>query len=435
MTFRAPRGEIALALWRRIDPRRIDVRRLFLGDVALKGAALAVALLLWVAAIYAAPAPIVTLAYGGRVPVERPDVPAGYVLRANLGDVAVKLRGPDDAVRSIGPQQIRATVDLSALSPGPDPQDVKVVVAVSDDRVHVAEVTPPTVSVRLERLAQRTLAVQAKFGNQPPSGFQAAPATFRPQEVTVSGPESAVATVAAVLATVRFGDAPVDVAQDVRPEAVDASGKPVADVEVDPVSVHVTVPVQSSATTRALPILWQLTGSVAPGYWISRIVTDPVSATVSGDRAAVAALDHVDTDLIDVSGLTSGRTFTVGLVVPQGVTVLGTPQATATVTVVALTGTRPFPLVAIQVANLGPGLTADLDVRTVDVVLSGSVPVLSALGPDAVSASVDASTKGPGTYSADVVLRSPGGVSVQSVQPTRVTLTIRSTRPTATPTP
>ncbi|MDE3112177.1 MAG: hypothetical protein KGN00_06500 [Chloroflexota bacterium] len=433
MTVRAPVGEVALALWRRIDLRRIDLRRLFLGDVALKSAALVVALLLWVASIYAGPAPDVTLAYGGRVPVERPDVPAGYVLRADLGDVAVKLRGPEEAVRSIGPQQIRATIDLSTLSPGPDPQDVKVLVAVTDERVHVAEVTPTTVAVLLERYTQRTLPVQAKFGNTPPSGFQAAPATFHPQEVTVSGPESAVGRVAAVLATVRFGDAPVDLAQDVRPEAVDAAGSPVPDVEVDPVSVHVNVPVQSSATTRALPILWQLKGSVASGYWISRIATDPVSATVSGDRAAVAALDHVDTQPIDVSGLTSGRTFAVGLDVPDGVAVLGGQQATVTVTVVALTGARPFPLVAIQVVNLGPGLAADLDQASCEVVLSGPVPTLTALAPDAVSASVDALGRGPGTYGVDVAVRAPGGTSVQSVQPTRVTLTIRSTKATPTP--
>ncbi len=428
MTFRAPAGEVVLALW-----RRIDLRRLFLGDVALKSAALIVALLLWVAAIYGAPPAEVTLAYGGRVPVERPGVPEGYVLRAQLGDVGVKLRGPEGAVRSVGPQQIRATIDLSALSPGPDLQDVKVIVGVAVDHVQVAEVDPATVSVRLERRTSRTLGVQAKFANAPPSGFAAAPATFRPQEVAVSGPESAVAAVAAVLATVLFGDAPVDVAQDVRPEPVDASGQTVDGVEVDPVSVHVSVPVQSSATTRALPIVGQLRGAVATGYWISRITTDPVSATVSGDRAAVAALDHIDTEAIDVSGLTTGRTVAVPLVVPNGVAILGRQQVTIGVTVVALTGTRPFPLVAIQVLNLGAGLTADLDVRTVDVVLSGTVPTLSALGADAVTATIDAAGRPAGTFTADVVVRSAAGTDVRSVQPTRVTVTIRSTRPTPTP--
>lgn len=428
MTFRAPAGEVVLALW-----RRIDVRRLFLGDVALKSAALAVALLLWVAAVYGAPAPALTLAYDGRIPVEQPQIPAGYVLRAQLGDVAVKLRGPEDVVRSVSQQQIRATVDLSTVVPGPDAQDAKIVVGVADDRVHVADVTPATVSVRLERRTARVLSVQARLANGPPAGFQAAPATFRPQEVTVSGPDSVVATVAAVLATVRFGDAPVDLAQDVRPVPVDASGRPVDGVEVDPVAVHVSVPVLSSATTRALPILWQLRGVVATGYWVSRVASDPVTATVSGERGVVAALDHVDAGAVDVSGLTAGRTVTVGLVVPAGVSLVGPKEATVTVTVVALVGTKPFPLVAVQVANLGPGLAADLEVRTVDVTLSGTVPVLSTLAADAVSASVDAAGKGPGTYQLDVAVRAPAGTTAQSLQPARVTVTIKSTGTRPTP--
>jgi YbbR domain-containing protein len=429
----APVGEVALALW-----RRIDLRRLVLGDPALKAAAVGVAVLLflWASAVYNAPAPEVTQLFDGRIPVERPAVPAGFVLSGQLGDVGVRLRGPEDAVRGIGQQQLRATLDLASVAPGPAPQDAPVRVTLADDRVRVIEVVPATMSIRLERRAQRSLAVQARLANEPPAGFQAAPATFRPQEVTVSGPESAVATVAAVLATVRFGDAPVDLAQDVRPQPVDASGQPIEGLEVDPVAVHVTVPVQSSATTRTVPILWQLRGDVATGYWISRVTTDPVAATVSGDRAVIAGLERIETASIDVAGLSAARSSTVALVVPEGVKVLGEPRASVTVTVVALIGTRPFPLVAVVAIGLGPDLAATISPATVDTVVSGTVPVLSALGADAVSATVDVAGRGPGTYTLDVATRTVTGASVQSVQPQRVTVTLRSTRPPSpTPTP
>jgi YbbR domain-containing protein len=291
------------------------------------------------------------------------------------------------------------------------------------------------VSVRFERRAQRSLAVQSRLANDPPPGFQAAPATFRPQEVTLTGPESAVAMVAAVLATVRFGDAPVDLAQDVRPIPVDAAGQAVDGVEVDPVAVHVTIPVQSAATTRTVPVLWQLRGDVATGYWVSRVTTDPVTVTVSGDRTVIAGLDRIETSPIDVSGLSAGRTYTAALVIPAGVRVLGDAELRVTVTVVALIGTRPFPLVAVQPVGLGPDLAATVTPGTVDVTLSGTVPVLSSIGPEGVGAAVDVAGRGPGTYTLDVVVRAPAGASVASMQPARVTVTIRSTRPSPTPTP
>lgn len=425
-------GEVALAVW-----RRVDVRRVFLGDVALKAVAVVVAVLLfvWATAVYNAPPPVVTQAFAGRVPVEAPAAPSGYFLRAQPGDVALRLRGPADAVRAVGVQQLHATLDVSGLAPAATPQEAPVRVTVADKRVIVVEITPATMAVRLERRTARTLPVQARLANDPPPGFVAAPAAFEPRQVTVGGPESAVASVAAVFATVRFGDAPVDLAQDVAPAAVDADGDPVDDVDVDPVAVRVSIPVRSSATTRTVPVVWRLTGEVAPGYWISRVTTDPLVVTVSGDREVIAAIDQISTVPVDVTGIATGREIVAPLDVPEGARVVGEARATVTLTVVALTGTLPFPLVAVEAQNVGPGLAASVDPRTVSVVVAGTVPELQRLPADAVTATVDAGGLGPGSYVLDVSARVPASVALRSVQPFRVTVTITSTSPTPSPSP
>jgi YbbR domain-containing protein len=54
------------------------------------------------------------------------------------------------------------------------------------------------------------------------------------------------------------------------------------------------------------------------------------------------------------------------------------------------------------------------------------VPTLAGLPPEQVVASIDVSGRGPGTYTIDVAVRVPSGVSVQTVQPARVTVTIRA---------
>jgi len=445
MTTRAPLGGVPPALlraaaalrravaWRRLDVRRIDLRQLVVGDLALKSAAVVVAIVLfiWVSAVYAPPAEV-TVAFDGHVPIERPDVPAGSILVGQLGEVTVRLRGPEDAVRAVGQEQLRASLDLAAAVPRPEPQEIPVRVAVADARVRVVEVMPASILVRLERRTERDLALQARFANEPPAGYRASEATFRPQQVTVAGPESAVANVVAVLATLRFGDTPIDLAQDVRPTPVDAAGREVEGVEVDPVSVRVNVPVLSKATTRTVPILWRFSGDVGTGYWISRVVTDPVAVTVSGDRDAIEALERIETAPVDVGGLTSGRTFATPLVVPAGIALVGAVQATVSVTVVALVGTRPFPLVAVQATGMGDGLVAEIDPRAVDVTLSGTVPVLASLAADAVAAVADLAGRGPGTYTVEVAVRAPAGTAVSSVQPARVTVTLR---PKASPAP
>jgi len=405
----------------------LDLRRAFVHDLPLKVGALAIALLLWVAAAEAAPREKVEW-FPGRVPVERPEIPAGYVLRGQLGDVGVRLRAPEAIFDKIAHQDLRATIDPNELDAARDgPQDAKIHVVASDPaRVAVVEVDPATVSVRLERLVTRTVALQVRFANPPPRGFQPGVPALSAAEVALTGAQSLVGSVAAVYVTLRYGDTPIDLSQSAQAVAVDAAGAVIEGVRVEPPAVQVTVPVLSTASTRTLPVLWTIRGSVAAGYWIGRIMTDPVAVTVRGDQALLASLERIETAPVDVSGLTANRSYRVALVLPAGVTLIEPRDAVVGVTVAPLIGTRPFPLVAVAVTGLGSNLTAEIDLRTADVVVAGPVPTLAALAADAVSASVDASGKGPGTYTVEVTVRVPAGLTAQSVQPTRVTLTIRS---------
>ncbi|HEV2011659.1 MAG TPA: CdaR family protein [Candidatus Limnocylindria bacterium] len=408
---------------RRGGLRRIDLRGVVLNDLPTKAAALAIAVLAFVAVAESTPAEA-TATF--RVPVERPtDVPAGYVLRATLGEVSVSLRGPQSQIAKLGPAELHPVPDLKQadLSRN-DVQDVAVRVPLSDGIV--AQTDPLTVPVRLEKVVSRSLTAQVRFANDPPSGFQAGAPSLSTSEVRITGAQSLVASVAAVFATLRFGDTPIDISTSADAVAVDAAGNAVDGVQADPPTVTVNVRVLSTTSTRTVPVLWSLKGAVASGYWISRVTTDPIAVQLQGTPDRLAAVDRVETAAIDVAGLNANRSFRVPLLLPDGVSLLLPTDATVGVTVIPLSGTRPFPVVAVQLTGLAVGLIGETDVTTVGVVVAGPAATLAALGPTDVGASVDASGKGAGSYQADVVLRLPPGVTVVSVQPTRVTLTIRS---------
>ncbi len=411
--------------FRTVIPRRLNWRGLG-QDLPLKLVALSVALLLWVTVAQAAVRED-TVEFAGRIAVERPEIPVGYVLRGQLGDVAVRLRGTPAALSRVAREDIRAMIELSVVAAARgESQDAPIRVSVAREGVTVVAAEPVTVSVRLERIISRTLAVQPRFANEVPSGFVPGDAAVSPAEVTVTGPESAVAAVTAVYATVRFGDVGIDVAQTVQALAVDKAGAPVEGVQAEPGAIQVRVPLLPTSTTRTVPILFALRGAVASGYWVSRVTTDPVAVTVRGGPGVLGPLDRIETAPVDVTGLTASRSVRVPLVLPAGVAPLVPTEATVTVTVVALTGTRPFPLVAVQAVGLAANQAASIDPRTVDVLVAGTVPALTALAADQVSAVVDVTGRPPGTHELDVVVRVPQGVTVQIVQPARVRVTITS---------
>jgi YbbR domain-containing protein len=411
-------------------PRRgIDLRRIATADFPLKITALLIALIFWVVTFLSAPPTEVVRDYGGRVAVERPDaVPAGYVLLGQLGEVSVRLKGTEAALANVVAADLHARLNLPAADKhNSEPQDVPVIADVATAGVSVESIAPATVTVRIEPITSRDVAVQARFANSPPTGTFAGDPAITPSQVRVSGAASQVARIAAMYATVGFGDAVTDLVQSVQPRAVDASGKTIDGLAVDPAVVQLTVPVLPTATTRTVPVVPAVRGAVAPGYWITHVTSDPTVVTVRGEGAALGTIDQVTTAPIDVSGLGADRTFQVALLLPaEGTSLVKATQATVTVSVAPLTGSRLFPVVAVQALGLGSGFVAEFDPPTVSIVVGGPLPALSGITPGQVVAMVDAAGKGPGSYPVDVVVRTASGTTAQTVQPTRVTLTIRA---------
>src|SRR5207245_3335719 len=96
-------------------PRRLNLRGIFTHDVPLKLAAILIAILFAIGSAQNAAPRELTLQFDGRVPVDRPELPTGVVLRGNLGDVSVTLRGPVGVVARLPPGDLHTNLDLAGL--------------------------------------------------------------------------------------------------------------------------------------------------------------------------------------------------------------------------------------------------------------------------------------------------------------------------------
>src|SRR5207253_2393584 len=172
--------------------RRIDLRRIVTADLPLKITAILIAMIFWAVSVLSAPPTEVVRDYGGRVAVERPDaVPAGYVLQGQLGDVGVRLKGTEAALANVVPSDLHARLDVATADlHRSDPQDVLVSVDVETAGVKVDSIAPATVTVRIEPITSREVAVQARFANHPPGGTVAGEPAITPSQVRVSGAAS-----------------------------------------------------------------------------------------------------------------------------------------------------------------------------------------------------------------------------------------------------
>src|SRR5262249_21730270 len=139
---------------------------------------------------------------------------------------------------------------------------------------------------------------------------------------------------------------------------------------------------------RSLTVVPQVQGSVADGYNLIAVSTDPPTLAVTGPLELVQALQFVNTDPIDVSGLHADLTRTVRLKSAGGLQA-SRDNVSVTLKVVPAQGDI-LVSVAPQVTNVGEGLKAQVQTTSVSVKLHGDLPVLRTLQPGAIKCTVSA---------------------------------------------
>lgn len=369
------------------------------------------------------------------IPVEISKVPSGLVVMNSIEPVRFKIRAAKDKWNDLRGASFRAYVDLSRLGPGI--QAVPIVPEVSDPQVHVLEVVPSTVSLRLEEIQERTVPVKVNLSGNVPFGYVYGTARVDPEVVVVSGPASLVQSVESASVDVKLDGISVDIDTAFHPTPVDSGRNAVRNVSIDPQTVKVRLPVQQQVSYKQVGVRPSLTGTVATGYWVESVGAEPSSVTVVGDPKLLAGINYLDTTPLSIDALSSGVVQDLKITVPEGLSLVQQQSVRVKVQISPLQ-TSQVVRVAPRVINLDPKLRVTGGPAYVEVALQGPAPIMQGMRVDTIVVSVDAYGLGEGSHSVKPVIVTPPAVSVVSVQPETVGLVLspnQASLPTPSPTP
>ncbi len=380
--------------------------------------------------------PIITDTISMPVPIEYTSQPPGTVVVGDLKKkiTALKLRAPKSSWESLDVSKFQATVDISNLKVGIS--DVPVKVECSDPHVKILEVTPRSVTVRIEKLVEKKVPVEVHVSADVPFGYELNKTEFSPKEVVVKGPESLVAKAKSAETTIAFGTIKETIVRKSPLHPVDKNGKALSGLDLQPPSATITVTVKQLAGVRELPVVTKITGQPAPGYRVSGVSVTPQEVKVLGSPKEINKLPgYVETPPIDVSKATSTIRKTVPLSLPKDVTVWGPLNVTVSVDISPIEGSMSLQL-SPTVIGLGPGLKAKPSPDKVTVLLSGPLPQINSLKPDDVRVELNLTGKGAGRYKVEPRVIPPVGINVDSVLPNVIEVVVsKEISPTATITP
>lgn len=371
------------------------------------------------------------------IPIELVGQSSEQVLTNQVPETAIlTIRAPQSIWNQLNnnPNLVRAWIDLAGLPVGEHTVPVQTLVA--RNPVRVTEVDPPEVTILLESLITRRLPVELDVLGEPPPGYQAGEPEIDPPTITVSGPASAVSKVSSVKSTLLVAGASQTIRSTLPVRAFDENGAVVNGITLIPDEIRVTLPISILGGYKNVAVKVMTSGQVAEGYRLTTISVTPPTVTVySADPQLVNELPgYVETQPVDLTGLTDDTEFNVELNLPQGITLVSEPGVLVQVGVAAIEGSLRFTL-PVNALGLPPELVAAISPAVVDIIVQGPLPLLETLTPASFRLVVDLTNFTEGVYQIMPVLDLiPDDVQLQAIIPETVEVTI-TLAPTPTPRP
>ncbi|MCI0393395.1 MAG: hypothetical protein L0332_15145 [Chloroflexi bacterium] len=395
--------------------------RSLLSNLATLLSALALALIIWAVAVRASDPVETQLLQIDVVEVGRP---ADAQLGNRLPETAqITIQGPSSALEDVSPADFTAVIDLSEVPFGES--EVELQIQGGHERVEVVSKFPETVLVRLEQIVTRDIPVILETRGEAARGHRAGEERVEPGAIQVTGLASRVNQLAEARVVVSLDGAREDVSILRRPTFYDLQGNvaSVVGLTVNPEEVEVIVPVEELAGFAEKPISVNWVGEPAQGYRLLNVNVEPNSIQVTGPPATLDSL-RVETEPVDISGLTESATLPVTLDLPPGVSLVEGQPIIVTFEIEPIL-TSAVVRKKVDIRGLGEGLEAILDPEEISVFLFGPAPALESLEEEDVRATVDLLNLEVGTYSLEpIVSVAVNDVEFRSTQPAVISVEI-----------
>jgi YbbR domain-containing protein len=379
--------------------------------------------------------PVVEEAFQERLTIAMINQPSGVVLTNDPVDtVEVVVYGPRLSLDSLQPGNFRAVVDLADAPLGG--AEVPVNVSIDDPLISIVDQDVDSIFVQLERYKQEVFSVAPVVIGSPALGHVVGAPEVDPVQVTLEGPASLIDPVEVAQVRVSVEGARETVRETTTVQLRDSLGRQVTGFPAEALQVTVTVPITKSDEYAELFVTVNLTGTIASGYRLADYTADPQRVTIYGAPEIVATLPgFVSTSPIDVTDASTDLIQRVGLMVPDGVTLIGARDVIVEIDIEPVVTTLTFPWKPLI---LGPdmGLSATLSVDTFNVSMIGPLALIDSFNPETdLSLTINLYGMDVGAHELVPVAHSNvAGVEVETILPATVLVEIY-TLPTPTPTP
>lgn len=296
----------------------------------------------------------------------------------------------------------------------------------------------PNITVSMDEYLEKEFMVELLPENDLAEGlFLENSTTFDPTYVTVSGPLSRFASVAAVKGVVNLQELSEsgggNFTKEVKLELYDANGREIPNTD-NMLKLSQTTAILKATVTRIKTVnivIEGISGTPKEGFRYVTCTAEPSSVAVRGLKSVVADLSeiYIPKDVIDIEGISENTDYTIDIspYLPEGVTLAEDSNITVHVEVEQLE-TDTVVLPASEVKMLGMNNENEYLIRdsVLNVRVRGFKEDLEQLSADLFVPTVDVTGLTEGTYRLKVIIPNITGYTIDNADNLYVTVQITS---------
>jgi len=341
--------------------------------------------------------------------------------------VTLKILAPESIIHQLEEDNpLTAFIDLADIVAGTYLFPVQVRIPDQLKPIRILEQSPKQLELKVSNLISKTFSISILVEGEPAIGYKTSGLNWDEVLATVTGQETKVDDVAAVVGILDISDASGTISEELTLQAQDKNGDLVDAITLTPDTIRVEQVISLQGGYRNVAVNVTTEGFVEPGYRFTSITPAPPTVMVFSENPQLVEQlpGYVNTKPLDLTGVDGYLETILELDLPEGVTVVGDPTVLVQVNVTALITTMSISR-EIEIIGILPGLSAVVSPMQVSIRVFGPVPVLDNLTLRDIRVVVDLTNLGIGVHTVTPTIEIlPEDVIWEDISPTTVEIVI-----------
>lgn len=325
---------------------------------------------------------------------------------------SLNITGKPSEIYSVKPEQFKLVADVGGYVMKKGENRVPVSIAQRPNgNFNIINDGAMWITIIVDNYAERTLPIEADVSGSSKTGYFNENPIVSPNTVKISGAETYVNLVDRVVAKLKIDNSDKDISSTVLLKALDKLGNEVNEVTLTPNKTEVLISVNK---TKEVGINIKTIGSVNSNFILKGINLSKNKVTISGDDKILANINSLETEPIDLSKFESKKSsIKVKLIVPENVKIVGGSDIIDGEVILDDVAEKNITS-NIEVINLKEGLSAQLNIRNLSMVISGGNSTIKNVEPEDIRCYVNLNNLDEGKYTMPIGIELPQGVNIIS---------------------